>query len=55
MPWVGSANKNAHIYAIAATVLVEQFPVTETVEWAALMAAFPQAGICVIDCIPNVY
>ena len=32
MPWDKSVNKNAHIHAIAATILVEQFPVTETVE-----------------------
>ena len=37
MPWDNSLNKNAHIYAVAATALVEQFPVAETVEWAALI------------------
>ena len=45
MPWDNSVNKNAIIYAVAATVLVEQFPVTETVEWAALMATLMQTGI----------
>ncbi len=42
---MGSVNKNAVIYAVAATILVEQFPVTEPVEWAALMASLPQTGI----------
>ena len=37
MPWDNSLNKNVHIYAGAATALVEQVPVAETVEWAALI------------------
>ena len=45
MPWDNGVNKKAHIYAIAATALVEQFPVIEAVEWAALMASLPQTGI----------
>ena len=40
MPWVGSVNKKAHIHAVSATLLVEQFPLFKTVEWAALMAVW---------------
>jgi len=47
MPWNNSVNKMAHIHAVAATVLVEQFPLSKTVEWAALMASVPQTGIYV--------
>ena len=42
MPWDNSANKKGIIYAVATTVLVEQCPFTETVEWAALTASLPQ-------------
>ena len=45
MPWDNRVNKKTHIHAIAATVLVEQFPVTESVEWATLMASLPLIGI----------
>ena len=52
-----SVNKNAVIYSIAATVLVEQFPVTETVEWAALIfyyRYFPKNSISLfVSCSTN--
>ncbi len=37
MPWDNSVNKKAHIHAVAATLLVEQFPLSEKVEWADLI------------------
>jgi len=37
MPWDNSVNKNAVICADYSHALVEQFPLSETVEWAALI------------------
>ena len=37
MPWDNSVNKNAVIHADNSTVLVEQFPLSETVVWADLI------------------
>ena len=45
MPWDNSVNKNAIIYAVVTTVLMGQFPLSKTIEWAALMASLPQTGI----------
>ena len=45
MPWDNSVNKRAQICAVVTTTLVEQFPLSKTVEWAALMASLSQTGI----------
>ena len=37
MPWDNGVNKKAHIHADNSTVLVEQFPFSKMVEWAALI------------------
>ena len=37
MPWDNSVNKMVSIYADCSSSLVEQFPLSETVEWTALM------------------
>ena len=37
MPWDNGVNKTVSIYADYSSALVEQFPLSETVEWAALI------------------